>query len=249
MIFIFIGVVLIVIISSEIIRLQGHNSVSFVDFYSSGMQIFTPYNAWCQIYSQGPNASFPDMDVHFPNHKLLQENWEIIRDEGNKLYNSNKTTMIKYDSDLLFKYIADDGWKKFYIKWYGPITNEALLLCPNTCKLIEQLPEITFAMFSIVEPGSSIAIHMGIFKGSLTYHLGLVCPEDTYLIVDNIKYFWKNSEDILFDDTYLHSVKNESNESRIVLLCHIKRKMRTPIATSINNFIIKYFCSLTSKIK
>jgi beta-hydroxylase len=86
-------------------------------------------------------------------------------------------------------------------------------------------------MFSILEPGKFIPPHKGPYKGSLCYHLGLQIPKsgDCYIQVEDIKYYWKEGEDIIFDDTYKHCVYNNSNETRIVLFCDVDRPMVGPM--------------------
>ena len=39
---------------------------------------------------------------------------------------------------------------------------------------------------------------------------------------------WNEGEWMVFDDTYEHQVKNETDETRIVLLCQIARPLRAP---------------------
>ena len=45
------------------------------------------------------------------------------------------------------------------------------------------------------------------------------------LIVDGKDYFWEEGKSVLFDDTYLHEVQNNTDEMRIALLLDIKRKI------------------------
>jgi beta-hydroxylase len=248
---IFIIIILIVIIlvvfilTSEFNRLQGEEVLNKREYYLSGRGFLAPYTVWCSLNSRGTNIPFPDMELNFPNHNILKDYWKEIRDEAMNIYNTGKAGKIK--DDMFFKGIADNGWKKFYIKWYGPITKEALELCPITTKIIQQLPEVKLAMFSILEPGSKITPHAGPFKGCIRYHLGLNSPKEAFIMVDGIKYNWKNGEDVLFDDTFIHEVKNESNELRIILFCDIERKMRDKFSQSVNKLVIDYLAPITSR--
>jgi beta-hydroxylase len=239
-------VFLLFIITGEFNRLQGEEVLSIREFYKSGRGLIAPYTVWCILNSNEKNTPFPNMELNFPNHNILKENWKIIRNEVMNIYNTGHAEKIK--GDMFFKSIADNGWKKFYIKWYGPITKEAFELCPKTVKLIQQLPEVKLAMFSILEPGSKIKSHSGPFKGCIRYHLGLNCPDDAFIIVDGIKYTWKNGEDILFDDTFVHEVKNETNHLRVILFCDIERKMKDKFSQSVNKLIIDYVAPRTSRI-
>ena len=44
------------------------------------------------------------------------------------------------------------------------------------------------------------------------------------------RYFWKNGEAVLFDDTFLHEACNESDQVRVVLFLDLARKMPWPLA-------------------
>jgi beta-hydroxylase len=238
-------IILVFILTGEFNRLQGEETLSKWEFYSSGRGLISPYTVWCTLNSHGTNIPFPDMELNFPNHIILKDYWKNIRDESISIYNNGHAGQIK--NDMFFKGIADNGWKKFYIKWYGPIVDEAYKLCPITTKLIQQLPEVKLAMFSILEPGSKITPHAGPFKGCIRYHLGLNCPKDAYIKVDGNKYNWKNGEDVLFDDTFIHEVKNESNELRVILFCDVERKMRDSFSQKINKLVIDYLGPITSR--
>jgi beta-hydroxylase len=239
-------ILIIFILTSEMNRLQGDKILSKKEYYTSARGLIAPYTIWCSLNSRGNNNPFPDMKIHFPNHNILKNNWQYIKDEVMNIYNNGYSKQIK--NDMFFKTIADNGWKRFYIKWYGPITPEAYKLCPNTCKLIEQLPEVKLAMFSILEPGSKITPHDGPFKGCIRYHLGLNCPKNAYIKIDGVKYNWENGHDILFDDTFVHEVNNDSDELRIILFCDIERKMRDTFSQKINSKVIEYLAPLTSRV-
>ena len=85
-------------------------------------------------------------------------------------------------------------------------------------------------MFSILEPGKHIPRHIGFFKGVLRYHLALEVPDEgeCYILVGGEKYSWKEGEDVLFDDTYLHEVWNKSSKQRVVLFCDVLRDEDLP---------------------
>ena len=84
------------------------------------------------------------------------------------------------------------------------------------------------AFFSILAPGAHIPQHRGFDKALLRYQLGLIVPEkrsDCTLWVDRTPHHWSEGESIVFDDTYLHEVRNDTNQERIVLLVHFERPM------------------------
>ena len=49
---------------------------------------------------------------------------------------------------------------------------------------------------------------------------------------------WKDGEGILFDESYKHFVKNETNYNRIILFIDVKRPLHTGFMTLINDGIV-----------
>jgi beta-hydroxylase len=176
----------------------------------------------------------------------LEANWGAIRGEAMALYRGGKAGLIK--GDPFFTRIADDGWRRFYLRWYGPIQQEARELCPATSALLDQLPEVRLAMFSFLAPGSKIVEHTGPSKGAKRYHLGLSCPPEARIVVDGAPYSWKDGEGVLFDDTFVHSVENASaDQARVVLFCDVDTKLRGPLADSLNRQLLGWLAPLTTR--
>jgi len=210
-------------------------------YFKSGKFILAPYNSWIDACSPRELISKPivrDYIRYYPNLRLLEQNWNKIRAESLQLWKSGQTSEIQ--SDLFFRSIVEKKqWNKYYIKWYGKIRDKARNDCPFICALLDEIPEIQLAMFSILKPGCTIFPHKGPFRGSLRYHLALSVPPDApcYIQVNNEVYQWKEGKGIVFDDTYVHHVKNKSKEHmRIVLFCDLARPLSSPMK-QINCFI------------
>lgn len=242
-IFLFLFMIFLVISTIlEVYRRQLHRDrKSFYDIpFTENL-----YNWWCG--SNSTHDPFPEIEVYFPNHDLLKKNWKLIRKEALKVYKAQLTKKIQ--KDMFFEDIADSKWKRYYLKWYGPVLEDAKQNCPFTCSLLEQLPEVHLAMFSILEAGSKITPHYGPFKGSLRYHLGLQTPnsDQSWINLDGEKYSWRDGKDVLFDDTYLHFVENNTNKIRIILFCDVERKLNSSWKQKINNWICVQVASLTTR--
>lgn len=242
-------ILLIIILAAacgEAVRRRGRLRVPAREFYTSAAFPLAPFNLWCARRSAGGDPPFPPMAVHFPRHEALRANWEKIRDEALAVRARGLATKIK--GDRFFRSIADDRWKKFYIKWYGPAGADARAVCPETCALLEGLPEVKLAMFSILEPGARIRPHVGPFKGAVRYHLGLSCPPEARLLVDGTPYSWRDGEDVLFDDTYVHEVVNGSaTQPRVVLFCDIERTMAGGLSAGFNRLVCGALGPLTTR--
>lgn len=180
----------------------------------------------------------------FPHLDLLRNNYEAIRKEALESLEVSKPIM----NDMYFQGIADKGWQRLYIKWHGPTDPLALKHCPLTCKLIEQMPEVHVAMFSILLPGSKILPHHGPAKMCLRYHLGLSTPnsENCNIKVNGESYYWKDGEDVMFDDTLLHEVHNDTDENRIILFLDVERPQEG-ILKGVAPWSMKYFGPMTSR--
>ena len=59
--------------------------------------------------------------------------------------------------------------------------------------------------------------------------------DKAYIVCGDEKYIWKKGQGIVFDDMYLHYVKNPTNQTRVVLYLDVKRKSENPFINSINN--------------
>ncbi len=79
-------------------------------------------------------------------------------------------------------------------------------------------------MFAMLPPGSTLTLHRDPYAGSLRYHLGLDTPNDDgcTIVVDGERYSWRDGEDVVFDETYLHWAENTTQKDRIILFCDIE---------------------------
>jgi beta-hydroxylase len=146
-------------------------------------------------------------------------------------------------NDLGFNSFFKNGWKRFYVKWYGEPLPSALAACPKTVALVESLPTVNAAMFALLPPGSKLNRHRDPFAGSLRYHLGLVTPNSDAcrIFVDGEPYAWRDGEDLLFDETFIHSAENGTDTTRIILFCDVERPLRTRAMQAVNRFVSRTF--------
>ena len=171
-----------------------------------------------------------DLDECFPDHKILEENWRGIKKEVMGVLASGKNIPRFHEIDNGQEYISNnDGvsWGLINLLIYDMWHQKNCALCPKTSSILKRLRGVKSAYFSVLDPGKHIPPHVGPYKGILRYQLGLSVPKNggCKLVVDGKDYFWKEGEGVLFDDTYLHEVKNNTDEERIALLLDIKRKL------------------------
>jgi len=61
---------------------------------------------------------------------------------------------------------------------FGERLEKNASLAPKTAEILEKVPNLQTAMFSILAPGYHIPAHKGVTKGILRSHIGLIIPKD-----------------------------------------------------------------------
>ena len=192
--------------------------------FTDHANFLAPINCLFYAFSKTKNTPFIATE-QFPELKILEDNWQTIRDEAIQL---NQAAQIKASAeldDLGFNSFFRTGWKRFYLKWYGANLKSAQQLCPATLALLNQIPCVKAAVFTMLPPGARLVRHRDPYAGSLRYHLGLVTPDsqDCYICVDGQRYSWRDGEAVMFDETYIHFAENQTKQNRIILFLDIKR--------------------------
>ncbi|EMU9290190.1 aspartyl/asparaginyl beta-hydroxylase domain-containing protein, partial [Acinetobacter baumannii] len=179
------------------------------------------------IFSKVPNQPYIDTQ-HFKDLKVLDENWEMIRDEAKALYDQGGIKASSTYNDLGFNSFFKTGWKRFYLKWYESSHPSAAELCPKTTALLKTLPTIKAAMFTELAPDSRLVRHRDPYAGSLRYHLGLITPNDDrcFIDVDGERYSWRDGQSVVFDETYIHYAENKTDQNRIIFFADVERPMK-----------------------
>lgn len=174
--------------------------------------------------------SFFDIQQTYPSLNELTKNYSLIKNEFHSAYQVNPEIPLYHEIDPGEKEISATTakrWKVFMLYLLGHKPQENRSLCPETCKLLDGIPNLIQAFFSVLEPGKSIPPHEGPYLGYLRYHLGIQVPKTNppCIFVDSQPYTWREGEAVLFDDTWTHSVVNTSDEMRVVLIIDVMRPM------------------------
>jgi beta-hydroxylase len=184
----------------------------------------------------------------FPELLTLRQNWKTIADEARRLYEEGHIKKSETNSDLAFNSFFKRGWKRFYLKWYDDVLPSAAELCPRTVELVKAIPSVNAALFALLPPRSKLGAHRDPFAGSIRYHLGLITPnsDDCRIYIDGEPYAWRDGQDVLFDETFIHSVRNDTDDVRVILFCDVARPMRTALARIVNGFVCSHIVKMTS---
>jgi beta-hydroxylase len=155
--------------------------------------------------------------VAHPFTSLLEGGWLKIRAELENLHNSN---FVPWPERFLY----GQGWDVFGFYAFGKKLAKNCDLCPETTRLIEQVPGLTTAGFSSLAPGTHIAAHKGYTNAVLRCHLGLIVPEGCSMRVGSDTREWKEGECLVFDDTVEHEVWHRGDRPRVILLLDFLRQ-------------------------
>jgi beta-hydroxylase len=177
----------------------------------------------------------------FPWVAAVEANFSAIRAELDAVLADQTIPGFEEISRDQVKLSSDRRWKTFFLLGYGERFEDNIRRCPATWAALRQIPGLTTALFSILEPGKILPPHRGPFKGVLRYHLGIMVPERADLCtieVNGERRHWREGESLIFDDTYIHSARNDSDERRVVLFVDFARPLRFP-ANLINRAILR----------
>jgi beta-hydroxylase len=199
--------------------------------------LLAPINSLLYLFSKVKAGAYIPV-TEFPELKKLQDNWEVIRAEALALNEGGSISAATGYNDIGFNSFFRTGWKRFHLYWYGKDLASAEAACPKTVALLKSIPSVKAAMFASLPPEATLVRHRDPYAGSLRYHLGLVTPNspDCFIDVDGERYYWKDGEAVMFDETYIHYAANKTDHQRIVLFCDIERPVYTKVVQAFNRW-------------
>ncbi len=177
----------------------------------------------------------------FPFVATLEHNWSLIRGEVARLMmRKDLAAFIETSADPL-TVALDRGWRTAPLLTYGFRSEHLIAQCPETWRLLQGVPGLVSAMFSLLEPGRFLPPHRGPYNGLLRLHLGLIVPDDPQKVgirvVDKIAP-WEEGKALIFDDTLEHEAWNDTSQTRVVLLLDFARPLRMP-ARPLNALVLR----------
>lgn len=196
-----------------------------------GKRLRDPVNRWIARQSLIGDDPFVDYRA-LTGLAELGERWQDIRAELMPLLQEREAIPALGEISPDHKGIARDGkWKSFFFTGYGFRAAENHARCPVTSALLDQVPGLVVAFFSIMEPGTHVPPHRGVTKAWLNCHLGMIVPEGPgrcAMEVAGRTVEWHEGEWLVFDETNRHQVWNERHAPRVVLFLQVRRPMRLP---------------------
>jgi len=185
-----------------------------------------------RAYRDGRRVFFEPRD--FPWTAKLESGWCDIRAELDDVLEDRARIPTFQAVSREQEYITtDQGWKVFVFSIYGAPVERNCRRCPRTAALLREVPGLRNAFFSILAPGKRIPEHRGVYNGLLRYHLGLRVPADAencVLTVKGEERRWREGSALIFDDSFPHSVRNDTPEERVVLFADFVRPLPLPVS-------------------
>jgi beta-hydroxylase len=187
----------------------------------------------------------------FPWAADIEKEWKLIRAELDRVL-TRKDELPGFHEILseVSTISTDRNWKTFVLCGYGSVSEEGIRACPETWRILQEIPGLKAAMFSIFEPGKHLKAHRGPYNGVLRLHLGLKVPPErdkiAIRVLDRICH-WDEGKVLLFDDAYEHEAWNHSGETRVVLFVDFVKPTRFP--ASLTNWLLLNLAPFTPFIR
>lgn len=154
--------------------------------------------------------------ARFSFSAALESRWELIRDEFLAL---EREALMAWPE----KFLYDQGWEVFGLHAFGARLRDNCARCPETARVVQDIPGMTTAGFSLLKPGTHIRAHVGYTPAVLRCHLGLVVPPGCEMRVGTEVRQWEEGRCLVFDDTVEHEVWHRGSEDRAILLIDFRK--------------------------
>lgn len=125
-------------------------------------------------------------------------------------------------------------WSTYFLWEHGRRVDAHCDRCPRTAEILSALPMAELpnfsptAMFSCLEARTAIPPHTGETNTRLIVHLPLIVPAGCWFRVGNETRDWRFGKAFVFDDTIEHEARNESDETRVVLIFDVWNPALSP---------------------
>ena len=168
----------------------------------------------------------------FPWVTEIEAEWQTVRRELEAVL-QDKDSLPAFHEILpdVQTITQDNRWKTYMFCGYGVKSKPNIERCPETWRLLQKIPGMKSAMFSILEPRKHIPAHKGPYNGVLRLHLGLIVPEprdQVSIRVDDHILNWEEGKAMVFDDAFEHEVWNRTDGLRVVLFVDFVKPLRFP---------------------
>ena len=193
-----------------------------------GKKLRPALNRWFAKNSLIPTTPVLDTSL-FEWAGRLEANWREVRAECDLLLaERDAIPPLGAISPYHRRVAVDDRWRSFFFEAHGYRSEANRARCPKTAELLDSIPDLVTAFFSVMDPGTHVPRHKGITNALLNVHLGLRVPagvEHCRIRINDQDHGWQPGKLLVIDDTFRHEVWNESDEPRAILFIQVLRPM------------------------
>lgn len=156
---------------------------------------------------------------------ILENKWQLILAEFSAILNNESPISCSSPNP---PYLSNpDAWKNVYFYNFMWKYHNNCKKFPVTYQILKEVPFLTFAEVTILEPDSDILPHIGETNTTMRGHLGLSIPgtlPDAGIEVNGEPAGWEEGKIVLFSDAHRHRVWNHTSGRRMVLVFDVIKK-------------------------
>ena len=165
-----------------------------------------------------------------PWTEQLKKDWRVIQGECDALLGQRDAIPPLGQIASYHRRIApDDKWRSFFFEAHGYEVVANRTRCPKTAAILDEIPDLVTAFFSVMDAGTHVPRHKGFSKALLNIHLGLRVPaglERCRINVEDQTCGWEEGKLLMFDESFPHEVWNDTDHVRAILMVQVLRPMR-----------------------
>jgi aspartyl/asparaginyl beta-hydroxylase (cupin superfamily) len=179
---------------------------------------------------RGPGPVFYSRE-ECPWLAAIERHWQTIRAEFEDHYYHRRQT-------LTDSYVPDDveirGWRSVNFVTYRHWYRANCAAFPRTVAILRTIPHLTSAFVNLLEPHARLHPHNGDTNTTYRCHLGLIVPEPQGdpracgLEVGGERRGWREGEAFAFNEAFHHTVSNETDQDRVVLVFDVMKPAYRP---------------------
>lgn len=192
-----------------------------------------------ELNEKNPKYFYESID--FAHLLFLENHFQEIKTELLQLIEKDQEQEWLRTFPDYVKADKDKAWKVFSFVFFTMKNQLHCSICPNTSKIINDIPELISCDFSYMEPGTHVLPHRGYTRMVLRCHLPLIVPKGNKcgIRVGNETKYWEEGKLMIFDDSYEHEAWNRSDEKRIILMFDIPNPLWDYSAHEISKYKIE----------
>ncbi len=168
----------------------------------------------------------------FPVLAGLKESHDKIKADLQYLLSHHEDIPALHEIHPRDLYVPGRAWRTFILKIYGHEVAQNTAAVPDTIAAINRIPGVHSALFSILAGRAEIEPHRGSAAGVIRFHYPLIVPDEPekcWIEIGGHHFYWEEGVPLVFDDTREHWVKNQTDQTRVVLIIDFNARMPFPV--------------------